>query len=157
MGSNGTDDNLGLSLGKVGSGKETVLSLLLNGTTVVLLLDIALIDNTVNGLNDDTVSGGLVASVENDDVTNNEVPNVDSLHGSGLATDNWEFFVESLQLELDELGIFAVVVDGGDEDLDEEGNDDEGSLHPASLGVVDHTEDDAQEGKDGSDEKDAVI
>ena len=157
MGSNGTDDNLGLSRGEVRSGKETVLSLLLNAATHVTLNDIALIDNTVDGLNDDTVSWGLVASVQHDDVTNNEVPNVEGLHGAGLATDNWELLVEGAQLESDELGILAVVVECGDEYLDEEGDDDEGSLSPASLGVVDHTKDDAQESEDCSDEKDAVV
>ena len=157
MSSNGTDNSLGLSRDEVGSGKETVLSSLLNTGTLLIVNGIALIDNTVDGLDDDTVCWGLVTSVEDDDVTNNQVPNVDSLHGSGLATDNWKLLVEGSQLKLDKLGIFAVVINGSDEHLEEQGDEDECSLSPASLGVVDHTEDDAQEGKDCSDEKDAVI
>ena len=46
------------------------------------------LDFKVVGRNDDTVGGDFVASIQDSDVTDYNIPDVDLLHGTLFATDN---------------------------------------------------------------------
>ena len=91
---------------------------------VVIKFDVLLnfSDMEVGGGEDEAVCGDLVTWVHLNDVSNDEVPDGDGLHGALFASVDRDAFLAVLALELDELVVLAVVVPGSDEHLDAEGD-----------------------------------
>jgi len=79
------------------------------------------------------------------------------LHGTALAAEDGHTFLAVEALKLNELGVLAVVVEGSDEHLHEEGDEDEDSLDPAGAWLNHHTGDDAENSEKGDEKKDAVV
>lgn len=106
-----------------------------------ILLEVAsafLLHLKVRRTDDDAVGRNLVAGVENDDITNNEAPDVDRLHSTELATDDGDLLITSVFSKLDELAVFEPVVPAGNNDQKEEGEKDADSLNPACSPVLNH-------------------
>ena len=103
------------------------------------------------------VSWDLVTRLELDHVTNDELPDGDSLHLVVLAAEDWKVLFTVEGLEVDELGVLGVIVPSSDKDLDEECNNDEDTLDPADSRVHDHAWDNGDDGKNGYNEHDTVV
>jgi hypothetical protein len=63
--------------------------------------------------NNDAVCRSLVACVEYGNIANYEIPNVDLLHGTLLASDDNNFFIATQTLKSNELAVFHPVINAG--------------------------------------------
>ena len=80
------------------------------------------VDVKVGRVEDEAVGRDLVAWLQLNDVSDDEIPDGDGLHRSFLASEDRDTFLTVLALELNKLAVLAVVVPGCDEDLDAEGD-----------------------------------
>lgn len=128
-----------------------------DGRTVQLDVFGWFIDVEVCRVEDEAVSRDLVTWLHLNDVSNNEIPDRDGLHGSFFASEDRNAFLTVQTLKFNELVVFAVVVPGGDQNLDTEGDKDEDSFNPAIGGFDDHSGNNAENCKDSYEQNNPVI
>jgi len=128
-----------------------LLSLRSWGITVELLL----INVHVHLLDKKAVSWDAVALVEQDNVTDNQVFDVNSLGGAILATENGDLFVHNFGLEAQELLLFAPIATGLDRGSEEDSEVDRDRFEPLFAGV--HHEKADDQGDGGEQQKDLDV
>ena len=162
---NASNKSLACALEDKGVGvQEWVLGLVLvhlllleSGWLVVLVDSSDLLNLKVGRLNDDAVSGDLVTRLESDDVTNKELPHVDGLGGADFAAKDGQLLLAVEALQLDELGVLAVVVPGSDQHTHDEGSKNEHTFNPTSLRLDNHARDDAEDGENSNEHDESVV
>lgn len=125
-----------------------------------VFLDITLtflVDDEVCGINDNAICRYFVTCVKNNDVTNDQVPDVDFLHGAKFAAYNSDFFVKSSCCKTHKLVVFHPVVPALDDHKHQKGEQDRYAFDPASSPVLDHSRDKTQNCKACDTLKDAVV
>lgn len=80
---------------------------------------------------EDTIDWDDLSWLEKSDITNNDVSNVDNHFGT--TSDDFDRSVFSLFIELFELTFFLPIINGTDEDDDEDSNADSNTLDPVYL------------------------
>ena len=79
------------------------------------------------------------------------------MHAALLAAEDGNPLLTIHALKLNKFVVLAVVVPGGDQDLDNEGYEDEYALNPTDGWLDAHTGDDAEDCEDTHENNDAII
>jgi len=104
--------------------------------TVVGDVVVALVDEHIHLLNEQAVGWDAVASFKDNDVTNNKIGGEDLLGGSILASEDGNFLVLNLSLELKELSLFSPVTESLDQAGENDCKVDREALNPLVVGSV---------------------
>ena len=155
------DDGLARSGLNVALGVEegVVLALFRDSLLTGLLEDcnVVLVAHKVGRLDNEAVCWDLVSGRELDDVADDEVPDVETLHGSDLSTEGWEGLIAGKTRESGKGSVHFPVVEGGNRDKDEEGCKNGDTLNPSGFEIVDHTSEDREHGKECNQHTDPVV
>lgn len=110
-----------------------------NSEVVVRLLSISekvvLVNKHVHFVNKNAVCWDSVASLEKNDISNDDVVEGDGSGGAALASDNFSAFLSNLSLEFKELFVFTVVAGCSDDSQENNSEVDRDTLEPL-VGIL---------------------
>ena len=104
-------------------------------------VELFLVNLHIHFLNEEAVSGATVTLVKKDNVTNDEVLNIDGLGGSVGTTEDGNFFVHNFLTEAQKLLLFTPVAEGLDQSGENHGKVDRDGLEPLVLHVLEQADD----------------
>ena len=120
-------------------------------------LDILLVNFKVVRLDNEAIGWHLVSSGHADYIADDHLPDVEVLHGADLTTDSWKVLITSELLKSHEGFVLGQVVQTGDQNEDEKGNEDGNALNPTSSGCIDNAGEDGEDCHDCNDGKDLLV
>ncbi len=104
-------------------------------------VELFLVDLHIHLLDEEAVGGATVTLVKKDNVTNDEVLNIDGLGGSVGTAEDGNFFVHNFLTEAQKLLLFTPVAKGLDQSGEKHGKVDRDGLEPLVLHVLEQADD----------------